>query len=173
MNVKRAVDIFSPAVSSALIFLEIQAGKSDPVLFADTKLAIIFPQKVYKRFSFHNINDKYKHIQLADPDSKQFEDPNDERLAWLIEDFFYHTLNPCSFPFSKVSMLTKETIEAIKLTSHSTSLVIKYLLIQRKFECVNRRFSSDAVKGFFRALRQSSGCHYQMPSLPSSGRFYP
>ena len=119
MNVKRAVDIFSPAVSRALTFLETQAGKSAPVFFADAKPAIIFLQKMYKWFSIHNISDTYKHIRLADPDSKQFEDPNDERLAWLTEDFLLF-IESLQFPFSKVSMFTKETIEAIKLTSHST-----------------------------------------------------
>lgn len=163
MNVKRAVEVLSPDVTSALECLKEQAGHSCHPCFAAGGPTIVFMKNMYRWFVLHDTSNKQQHVQQRFPDVRHYDDPNDERLEWLevafplyIEELKKQATHPLGF-------LTTETYEALLLTTYSTVACIRYLLITEKFIFVlTRKFSSDPIESLFGTLRRSLGCNDQL-----------
>ena len=166
MNVKRAIQVFSPPVTAALEAYKTEACKIAPKLFADSGPAIQFMKIMYKWFTLHDVSNCTQHIRYANPDSRQYDSTNDERLDWLSNTFLNYI---ATLQTKETCMFTKETYEALILTTKSTVECISHLLTTCKFGFVlSRKFSSDPVEALFGSLRQASGCHYQQDAASVS-----
>ena len=88
---------------------------------------------------------------------------NDERLSWLTEDFIdYIDEIQKSYNQENVMGFTKETHEALKITSQATAACVKYLL-QENFKFVlTRNLTSDDIEAFFGHIRHKGGYNDMM-----------
>ncbi|KAH8035036.1 hypothetical protein HPB51_003877 [Rhipicephalus microplus] len=159
-NVARAIQVFSPDVTSALEHLRDQAGHTSSVAFAAAGQTIIFMQNIHRWFVLHDTSNTTQHIHKKWPDTRQFDDAEDARLEWLevtLPVYLAELEESCR---SQKEFLTKETYEAFLLTTYSTVACIKYLLQEEKFLFVlTRKFNSDPIESLFGTLRMSSGCN--------------
>ncbi|XP_049516704.1 uncharacterized protein LOC125942564 [Dermacentor silvarum] len=163
MNVKRAVEVLAPDVTSALEFLKEQAGHSCHPHFAAAGPSILFMKNIYRWFLLHDNSNRQQYIHQNCPDIRHYDDAYDSRLEWLevtlplyIEELKKNSTSPRGF-------LTKETCEALLLTTYSTVACIRYLLKSEDFCFVlTRKFSSDPIESLFGTLRRSLGCNDQL-----------
>lgn len=163
MNVIRAVEVFSLDVTSALEFLKEQAGHGSHPSFAFAGPAIVFMKNIFRWFTLHDTSNKVQHIHQRFPDTRHFDNCDDDRLEWLnvtfplyIEDLKKKSTSPRGF-------LTTETYEALLLTTYSTAACVRHLLVTEKFSFVlTRKFSSDPIEALFGTLRRSLGCNDQL-----------
>ncbi|XP_070396043.1 uncharacterized protein [Dermacentor albipictus] len=163
MNVKRAVEVFSSDVTSALEVLVKQAGHSCHPAFAGAGPTITFMRNIYRWFILHDTSNTMQHVQQCFPDVRHYDSPDDDRLEWLevkfplyMEELKRNTSSPRGF-------LTTETYEALLLTTYSTVHCVRFLLTRENFGFVlTRKFSSDPIESLFGTLRRSVGCNDQL-----------
>ncbi|XP_049272289.1 uncharacterized protein LOC125758736 [Rhipicephalus sanguineus] len=160
MNVARAIQVMSPDVTATLEHLRDQAGHTSSASFAAAGQTIIFMQNMYRWFVLHDTSNTTQHIHKKWPDTRHFDDTEDARLEWLevtLPMYLDELKNSCG---NRKEFLTKETYEALLLTTYSTVACIKYLLTEEKFLFVlTRKFNSDPIESLFGTLRMSSGCN--------------
>ena len=81
-------------------------------------------------------------------------------MKWLEEDFL-QCLKDWRTRSKGKQFVTKETYQAVVLTTKCTVSIVKYLLKVKKFFFVlTRPFQSDPVESFYSNLRQLNGCLY-------------
>nr|XP_050032240.1 uncharacterized protein LOC126528390 [Dermacentor andersoni] len=160
MNVARAIQVLSPDVTAALEPLRNQAGHTSSFSFADAGQTIIFMHNMYRWFVLHDTSNTTQHIHKKWPDTRHFDDAEDARLEWLevaLPMYLDKLKKRCR---DKKEFFTKETYEALLLTTYSTVACIKYLLTEEKFLFVlTRKFNSDPIESLFGTLRMSAGCN--------------
>ncbi|XP_064480056.1 uncharacterized protein LOC135393663 [Ornithodoros turicata] len=162
MNVKRAVQLFSPDVTAALKFLKGQAGHTCNPMYASSGPTILFMETLYRWFILHDTSNCTQYIHQRFPDVRHYDNSEDSRLEWL-ESTFTAYLSKLKEATKPTQFFTKETYEALLMTTHSTVACVRHLLQEEKFGFVlTRKFSSDAVESLFGALRRSQGCNDQM-----------
>jgi hypothetical protein len=176
MNVRRAVEIFSPQVTAALSYLEKYKNPD----FLGSQPTIKFMEFMYTFFKIHDVSDKTQYFRKQEPISAPYVNINDERLIWLVETLpsYVNTLQELSKQ-SNMKGLTKETHEALIFTAKSTAQCIKYLLEESGFYFVlTRSFSSDAIESMFSSVRLQGGsqdatdaraAHYAIKRIIQSG----
>lgn len=161
MNVRRAVHIFSPPVTAALECLQkYSVIHPSAYEFKDAAPTIKFLRNIYRWFSIHDVCSKESCYRSRNPDRMHFFSCTDERLEWLEQDFLPYLEDlkrTCLSAEPQRQFLTKETHEAITITTKSTVQCILYLLNQGFHYVLTRKFNSDPVESIFSALRQMSG----------------
>ncbi|XP_040076067.1 uncharacterized protein LOC120848163 [Ixodes scapularis] len=163
MNVRRAVEVLSPDVTSALSYMKNQAGHCSDASFASAGPSIQFMENVYRWFTLHDTSNKTQHIHQNFPDTRHYDDPEDSRLEWLETTFPLYLEDLKNGASHPQQFLTKETHEALLLTTYSTVACIRHLLTEEKFFFVlTRKFSSDPVESLFGTLRRAVGCNDQL-----------
>uniref|UniRef100_A0A147BB70 Putative transposase protein n=2 Tax=Ixodes ricinus TaxID=34613 RepID=A0A147BB70_IXORI len=163
MNVARAVEVLSTDVTVTLKYLKDQAGHCHNHSFADCGPSVTFMENMYRWFVLHDTSSKSQHIRQKFPDVRQYDDPEDPRLEWLettlplyLEDLSKRANTPHQF-------LSKETYEALLMTSYSTVACVRHLLTKEHFLFVlTRKFSSDCIESLFGTLRRALGCNDQL-----------
>ncbi|KAH7986172.1 hypothetical protein HPB49_026095 [Dermacentor silvarum] len=159
-NVVRAIQVLSPDVTAALEHLRSQAGHTSSFSFADAGQTIIFMQNMYRWFVLHDTSNTTQHIHKKWADTRQFDGAEDARLEWLELTLPMHLDKLKKRCGDKKEFFTKETYEALLLTTYSTGACIKYLLTEEKFLFVlTRKFNSDPIESLFGTLRMSAGCN--------------
>ncbi|XP_050038332.1 uncharacterized protein [Dermacentor andersoni] len=160
MNVVRAIQLISPAVTAVLQHLQEQAGHTCHISFASAGPTITFMENFYRWFVLHDTSNTVQHLRQRFPDVKQYDSTEDARLEWLevTMPMYLHELKTrCTHPRE---FLTKETYEAFLTTTYSTVACIKHLLRADKFAFVlTRKFNSDPIESLFGTLRRSAGCN--------------
>ncbi|KAH7938544.1 hypothetical protein HPB49_025074 [Dermacentor silvarum] len=160
MNVGRAVQVLSPAVTAALEHLKEQAGHTCSVSFASAGPSITFMKYIYHWFVLHDTSNTTQHLRQNFADAPHYDNVDDDRLEWLeatMPMYLEDLKKRCSHP---KEFLTKETYEAFLITTYSTVACIKYLLSIEKFSFVlTRKFNSDPIESLFGTLCMSSGCN--------------
>ncbi|KAH7978796.1 hypothetical protein HPB49_006774 [Dermacentor silvarum] len=160
MNVGRAVQVLSPAVTAALEHLKEQAGHTCSVSFASAGPSITFMKYIYRWFVLHDTSNTTQHLRQNFADARHYDNVDDDRIEWLeatMPMYLEDLKKRCSHP---KEFLTKETYEAFLITTYSTVACIKYLLSIEKFSFVlTRKFNSDPIESLFGTLRMSSACN--------------
>ena len=82
-KVKYAMDVFRPAIIAA--FKTLKENKEPG--FEDVQPTIVFLEVFGKWISIHDISSSSEHITQRLPVKKPFYSSNDDRLAWLTNDF--------------------------------------------------------------------------------------
>ncbi|KAH8027462.1 hypothetical protein HPB51_005839 [Rhipicephalus microplus] len=80
MNVRRAVQSVSPPVTTALKLLKDQAGHACDASFAHVGPTVVFMDTLYCWFTLMDVNNCTQHVHQYNPDCKQYESEEDERL---------------------------------------------------------------------------------------------
>ena len=111
---------------------------------------------------WHDIHDICYKVQAyvsRNPDKEVFTEVDDERLLWLINNFlpFIEDIQK-----NKNSRLSKETYEALTVTTQSTIKCIKYLLGIGFHYVLSRNLSSDDIELLFSHLRRRGGFNDMM-----------
>lgn len=157
MNVRRAVEIFSPPVTAAIKYLsQHQTSVFD---FSNSNATVTYMETMYTFFQLHDVSGKIQHITQLEEKCAPYTHISDERLAWLTNAFpdYIDSIQECS-KTAGLKGLSKETAEALKFTARSTSRCIQYLLEESGFYYVlTRCFSSDAVESMFSNVRMKGG----------------
>ncbi|XP_040354454.2 LOW QUALITY PROTEIN: uncharacterized protein LOC120850237 [Ixodes scapularis] len=157
MNVKRALDVVSPQVTSVLRYLQRYGTQFGIFGFEDCLPTIEFVELVYKWFSLHNIRSSTFHIFSKDPMRMPFYDANDERLSWLENDLLDYFLVWKDSAPAKAAFLSEETYEALCITTASTVPCTRHLLDRGFHFVLTSRYSSDDVEALFSTVRQLNG----------------
>ncbi|XP_077492721.1 uncharacterized protein LOC144103890 [Amblyomma americanum] len=161
MNVSRAVQVFSPPVTAALKLLQEQAGHTCDMSFAAVGPTIKFMDIMHRWFLLMDVSNCAQHIQQKLPDSRQYDSSGDSRLSWLMTSFQSYLQNMQRHCQAK-QFLSKETYQALVMTTISNVECIKHLLAVESFKFVlTRKFSSDPIESFFGWLRRSAGSNDQ------------
>ncbi|KAH8018240.1 hypothetical protein HPB51_000851 [Rhipicephalus microplus] len=161
MNVQRAVQVFSPPVTTALKLLQEQAGHTCDASFAGVGATVQFMDTVHRWFVLMDVSNCTQHIHQKNADCKQFEPAGDERLIWLEISFLDYLADLKSQCLAK-NFLTKETYEGLVITTRSNVECIRYLLEEMSFHFVlTRKILSDPLESFFGWLRKSAGSNGQ------------
>ena len=157
-NVQRAIDIFSPELIGA-----IRSNHDQGVLgFENVEATVTFMEYVMKWWLIMDISYTTQWTRQRLEDKKPFYSAEDECLKWLEEDFLQYLKDWRAHSKGK-QFLTKETYQAVVLTTKCTIAIVKYLLNVKKFFFVlTRPFQSDPVESFFSNLRQLNGCLYHV-----------
>ncbi|XP_064468483.1 uncharacterized protein LOC135379168 [Ornithodoros turicata] len=159
MNVKRAVEIFSPPVTAALRYLQEYGDSLGHHGFDDSLPTIEFMELVYKWFVLHNVKSTTRHIFTRDEVRMPFYDADDERLHWLESDVLaYFNVWAATSP-AKAAFLTDATYEAFVITTKATVLCTRNLLDSGFHYVLTGKFSSDAVESLFSSIRQLNGAN--------------
>lgn len=113
-------------------------------------------KNIKKWFDIHDVSSS--NMDMHKPEKMHFFNINDERLQWLEHDFprYLAKIKDASEKEGK-GFLSKETYQAILVTSSSTVECVRYLLQSGFHFVLTRAFNSDAIELFFSALRQMSG----------------
>ncbi|KAH6922498.1 hypothetical protein HPB50_015125 [Hyalomma asiaticum] len=160
MNVAKAIQVLSSDITVALEHFRDQAGHTSSVSFVDAGRTIISMQNIYRWFVLHDTSNTTQHVHKKWPDTQHFNDTEDAGLEWLevtLPMYLDELKRSCE---DQREFLTKETHEALLLTTYSTVACIKYLLTEEKFLFVlTRKFNSDPIESLFGMLRISSGCN--------------
>jgi hypothetical protein len=98
-----------------------------------------------------------QHYQQRLEIKKPFSDTNDERLYELDEEIPEMLKHWNKMKSNALECFTKETLDAIILTSRSTANFIKYLLNSGLQFVLTRRFSTDNIERFHGAVRNYCG----------------
>ncbi|KAH6920113.1 hypothetical protein HPB50_028899 [Hyalomma asiaticum] len=99
-----------------------------------------------------------KHLVQNFADARRYDDVQDPRLEWLEVTFPMYLDGLKKRCNHRQEFLTKETYEAILVTTYSTVACTRYLLTEENFLFVlTRRFNSDPIESLFGTLRMSSG----------------
>ncbi|XP_075742919.1 uncharacterized protein LOC142796362 [Rhipicephalus microplus] len=158
MNVGRAVQLLSPCVTAALKHLKGQAGHTCSKSFAYAGPTITFMRNFYRWFVLHDTSSTMQHLVQNFADARHYDDIQDSRLEWLEVTFSMYLEGLKKRSNHPQEFLTKETYEAVLVTSYSTVACTRYLLTEENFFFVlTRRFNSDPIESLFGTLRMSSG----------------
>lgn len=161
MNVRRAVQVVSPPVTAALKLLKEQAGHTCDASFAHVGPTVVFMDTMYWWFNLMDVSNCTQHVHQNNPDCKQYESEDDERLGWL-ETSFLDYLAEIKRQSPAKNFLTKETYEGLLITTISNVECVRYLLTATRFRFVlTRKMSSDPIEAFFGWLRKSAGSNDQ------------
>ncbi|XP_049522070.1 uncharacterized protein LOC125944788 [Dermacentor silvarum] len=161
MNVRRAVQVFSPPVTAALKLLTEQAGHTCDASFAHFGSTVVFMDTMYRWFVLMDVSNCTQHIHQNDPDCKQYECERDERLGWLETEFLNY-LAEIKRQSPAKNFLTRETYQGLLFTTISNVECVRYLLKVMRFRFVlTRKMSSDPIEAFFGWLRKSAGSNDQ------------
>jgi hypothetical protein len=155
MNVLRAIQVFSPAVSSPLKFLQ----ENNDARFQGVDATVKYIETMYNFFQIHNVSNKNYYIRSLESAVAPYVDISDERLHWLNITFpnYIEDIQNSSLLIG-LQGLTNETAHALIFTARSTYLCMEFLLHQSGFYYVlTRSFSSDAVEGMFSHVRLKAG----------------
>ncbi|XP_023232214.1 uncharacterized protein LOC111632058 [Centruroides sculpturatus] len=171
MKVKRARDIFLPVVIGTLNFLKDNPFcHKDASLFSGCGATVMLMENINKWYELQDISNWNEHLFSILPNKRPFSEINEERLNWLQLDFLLYMESmkkECSN--MKMQFLTKETYNALYLTTLSTVDVVKYLLNTVKFRYVlTRRFNSDPIESFFSCIRQFNGGNDKLDARSAS-----
>jgi hypothetical protein len=154
MNVLRAVQIFSPAITSSLQFL-----KTEDDRFSDVDSTITYMKNMYYFFQIHNVSSRRHYIESLDSSVAPYTNISDERLEWLNATFPNY-IDDIQNTSQQIGLkgLSNETAHALKFTAKSTCLCVKFLLQEAGFYYVlTRSFNSDAIEGMFSHIRLKGG----------------
>ena len=157
-KVQPAVDIFSDETIAAVLMLADHRAEG----FQQVGPTVNFMATIGKWWRLHDVSSPKQHIRLKHPDKAPYRSVDDPRLKWLEEfvndlekwnRIWYETEEDGSDNF-----FTKETWEAIRLTTLATVDTVRYLLEDCKFDYVlTRRFSTDNVERLFANVRAMGG----------------
>ncbi|XP_069673471.1 uncharacterized protein [Periplaneta americana] len=156
MNVKRAKDIFSLKVIMALEYLKDHSQQIGAHEFCNAEATITFMKNIKKWFDIDDVNSS--NTDMHKPEKIHFFNIDHKRLQWLVHHFprYLAKIKDASEKEEK-GFLSKETYQAILVTSSSTVECVRYLL-QSGFQFVlTSAFNSDAIELFFSASRQMPG----------------
>lgn len=119
MNVKRAKDIFSLEVITALEYLKDHSQQIGAHEFCNAGATITFMKNIKKWFDIHDVSSS--NTDMHKPEKMHLFNINDERLQWLEHDFprYLAKIKDASEKEGK-GFLSKETYQAILVTSSST-----------------------------------------------------
>lgn len=161
MNVKRAKEIFSVEVISALKFL-----KDNPHIhnkaetFSSSGATIKYMENILRWFTLHDVSSTTHHARIRNEDKMCYFSIDDERLDWLENEFPGYLENiKNESQNSEKQFLTNETFEALTLTTASTVKCVRYLLNDGFHFVLTRSFNSDPIELFFSGLRQTAGAN--------------
>lgn len=130
--------------------------------FIDCQETILFMKRFIKWFEIHDSCNLTQSIMKRLPNKAPFTSENDERSKWLeaFKKWLIAWKESCVI---ENEFLTRETYEALLLTTESTIPKIRYMLKDFKFQFVlTRKFNSDNIERKFSALRQVNGGNYNM-----------
>ncbi|XP_077484185.1 uncharacterized protein LOC144094136 [Amblyomma americanum] len=161
MNVNRAVQVFSPQVTTVLRFLQQHGQSLGAPGFEDCLPTVEFMEFVHKWFVLHNIKSTTLHWTSRDALRMPFYSAEDERLSWLENDFLKYFMEWKEGISYKMEFLSDETYEALRVTSMSTVLCTRFLLKSGFHFVLTAKFSSDDVESLFSTIRQLNGCNDQ------------
>ena len=155
---KRAIDIFSPEMIGAI---KSQHEQGVPG-FEDIHETVQFMELVEKWWHIMDVSNTTQGTQQGLPDKLVFYLSDDDRLSWL-EETFLPFLEEWKRQSHDQQFLSRETYEAIVLTTKCTIAIIRYLLDVKMFEFVlTRPFQSDKVEIFFSSVRQLNSSLYNV-----------
>ncbi|KAH7966271.1 hypothetical protein HPB49_014965 [Dermacentor silvarum] len=161
MNVRRALDVFSPEVTATLRYLQ-QYGRRFGVLgFEDSLPTIRFMEMIHKWFTIHNIRSTTFYVITRDPDRMPFSSCDDDRLSWLENEFLPFFAAWKETAPDKRAFISLETYEALQITTRSTVESTKFLLRSGFIYVLTAKFSSDPVEALFSTVRQLNGSNDQ------------
>ncbi|XP_049513919.1 uncharacterized protein LOC125941048 [Dermacentor silvarum] len=161
MNVRRALDVFSPEVTATLRYLQ-QYGRRFGVLgFEDSLPTIRFMEMIHKWFTIHNIRSTTFYVITRDPDRMPFSSCDDDRLSWLENEFLPFFAAWKETAPDKRAFISLETYEALQITTRSTVESTKFLLRSGFVYVLTAKFSSDPVEALFSTVRQLNGSNDQ------------
>ncbi|XP_064469557.1 uncharacterized protein LOC135384276 [Ornithodoros turicata] len=162
MNVKRAIDIFSPQVTSALRYLHQYGPRFGIAGFQDCLPTVSFMEMVFKWFTIHNIRNTTFHVVTRDPTRMPFSSSTDAfQLDWLEKEFVNDFTNWRKVAPDKSAFITEETYEALVVTSISTAKCTRQLLSDGHKYVLTAKFSSDSVEALLSTIRQVNGANDQ------------
>lgn len=141
MNVKRAKDIFSSEVITALQCLKDNSSHFKSQDFQSCGATITFLKMIKKWFEIHDV--RSTSLQHLMPEKMHFFNISDERLEWLENDFPSYLAEIRNASNEQgMEFLSKDTYEAVLLTSSSTVQCTKYLLSSGFYFVLTRAFNS-------------------------------
>ncbi|KAG0417709.1 hypothetical protein HPB47_005399 [Ixodes persulcatus] len=153
MNVLRAVQVFSPQVTTALKHLQQNSRVSSLLLtFRDSTSTINFMKVMKKWFDIHDTT--YNGSGCKMPISRE----DDDRLLWLQNEFcsYVKTIQECSIA-TGVGNFAEETYSALPFSTKSTVDVTRFLLRKGVSYVLTRKFNSDPIEALFGQLRFMCG----------------
>ncbi|XP_037526278.2 uncharacterized protein LOC119403411 [Rhipicephalus sanguineus] len=161
MSVKRALEVFSPQVTSALRYL-MQYGRRFGIFgFEDCLPTIELMEMIFKWFTIHNIRNTTFHIVSRDRNRMPFSSADDDRLLWLEQEFLpFFAAWKAAAPHKK-AFISLETYEALQLTTISTVQCTQFLIRSGFVYVLTAKFSSDPVEALFSTIRQLQGSNDQ------------
>ena len=176
MNVARAKVVFSPEVIAGLKSMEVVC----PELLENNdslRETVNFVEMFRKWFDIHDICNSTHGIHSRNDNKLMFAECYDERLNWLLSEFLPYIENIQSNK-DKLRRFTRETYEALVITTRSTVACIKYLISINFHYVLTRNFTSDDIELFFSHIRRMGGhndmmdvrsCIYAMESTLQTG----
>ncbi|KAL3196397.1 hypothetical protein MRX96_045274 [Rhipicephalus microplus] len=161
LSVKRAVEVFSPQVTSALRYL-LQYGRRFGIFgFEDCLPTIELMEMIFKWFTIHNIRNTTFHVVSRDQNRMPFSSPDDDRLIWLEQEFLpFFAAWKAAAPHKR-AFISLETYEALQLTTMSTVQCTQFLIRSGFLYVLTAKFSSDPVEALFSTIRQLQGSNDQ------------
>ncbi|KAH6933222.1 hypothetical protein HPB50_013594 [Hyalomma asiaticum] len=166
MNVRRAVDLFSPEVY--IYICHIRTALSSAIWkafggsgFEDSMPTINFMEMIRKWFNIHNIRSTTFYVISRGPDRMPFSSCDDERLSWLENDFLQFFAAWKETAPHKRAFISMETYEALQITTRSIVESTRFLLRSGFLYVPTAKFSSDPVEALFSTLRQLNRCNDQ------------
>lgn len=173
-KVKPAMAMFRPDVTAA-IEMHAELGTEG---FENVIPTVTFMKKIHRWISLHDICNVDEYYKKRLFDKKPFFKSSDTRLNFLEHELpndlrlweeevnnLVKKIPPGEKEKKKLEkdkFLTKETYNALLLTSRSTVECIRFLLDRVGFKFVlTRRFNSDSVEQLFSAIRQMTGGNFK------------
>ncbi|KAH7984636.1 hypothetical protein HPB52_023306 [Rhipicephalus sanguineus] len=155
------MQVVSPPVTAVLKLLKEQAGHTCDASFAHVGLTVVFMDTMYRWFTLMDVSNCTQHVHQNNPDYKQYESEDDERLGWL-EASFLDYLAEIKRHSPAMNFLTKETRRGLLIKTISNVECVRYLLMVMRFRFVlTKKMSSDPIEAFFGWLRKSAGLNDQ------------
>ena len=161
MNVKRAKEVFSNEVISALKFLKENSQiHSKAEVFQSSGATITYMENILRWFTLHDVSSTTHHKNIRNPDKMHYFAIDDNRLQWLETEFpqYLESIKQESLNTER-QFLSNETFEALILTTASTVKCVRYLLNGGFHFVLTRSFNSDPIELFFSGLRQTAGAN--------------
>ncbi|XP_070379309.1 uncharacterized protein [Dermacentor albipictus] len=129
--------------------------------FGDCLPTVEFMELVHEWFVLHNIKSTTVPWTSGDALRMPFYCAEDERLSWLENHFLMYFTEWKEGISHKMTFLSDETYEALRVTSMSTVLCTKFLLNSGFHFGLTAKFSSDDVESLFSTIRQLNGSNDQ------------
>ena len=159
MKVNLAAQVLSDSVASAM---EIYFGE-------DYFETINFIRIMNKFFDCLNVRHKFEGRNKRNNNLKPYEDPNDDRLKWLLNDFlgYFEAWRDSvegrdgNFTASQKSsmMLSHQTITGLKISVLSIVECVKHMLREGASYILTYNFNQDPLEQLFGHLRHKGGAN--------------